>query len=76
MDAEKQQLLVCAGLLSELGGELERARRYVAWLRERGVRADTFAMRRALCDFTEAKAAFEATETQYLALRAALEDRA
>ena len=69
MDSNKRQLLACAAMLSQLGEEVERARLYVALLRDMGVRADTNAMRQAIHDYHEAKTLFDATEAQYLALR-------
>lgn len=69
MDGKKLALLECAAMLMELGEEVERVRRYVAWLREQGVGAETRMMRVALRDFREAESTFRATERQYLALR-------
>jgi len=69
MDKKKLTLLECAAMLMKLGEEVERAWRYVVWLRERGAEAETFMMRTALQDFREAEESFRATEKQYLALR-------
>lgn len=69
MDGKKLALLECAAVLTELGEEVERARRYVAWLREQGVGAETRMMRTALRDFREAESTLRATEKQYLVLR-------
>ena len=69
MNTEIQQFLACAAMLSQLGEEIERARQYVAWLRNMGVRADVNAMQQAIRDYREVKSLFDATETQYLALR-------
>ena len=69
MDGKKLALLECAAVLAELGEEVERARRYVMWLRERGAETETLMVRTALQDFREAEESFRATEKQYLALR-------
>ena len=69
MDGKKLALLQYAAVLAAVGEEVERARRYVEWLREQGAGAETRMMRTALRDFREAKNTFRATEEQYLALR-------
>ena len=74
MQSGKETLLACAAMLSQLGEEVERTRRYVAWLHATGTRAGTNAMQQALRDYNEAKSLFDATEAQYLALRDNLAD--
>lgn len=69
MTPEKKTLLLYAGVLYELGIELDKARNDLALLVEQRVGYDTVMMRLAYEDYRQIASEFAALEKQYTALR-------